>query len=250
MMDRQKLICGKLLDIFRVLAISSNMPYWKNDEVTILISQGKKLLHITSTSLSNPVNEISDTVLDQSSPLADSFVSMEAFEKFIALLQKNGPIKGLDHVGFCYTVDSQEDELTKIKKVLLSTQLYLYEMESTDVAKWYFIGDRSHEVDPMLEFLPVLLNKTLLNNDPALSYWMPHIQIDMETSCSAAKISEMMHEIFGETRKPIFQIDPGSGVYAVRMWLGTISGINIMLDIGTNIVSLPWVRANMLRELK
>ena len=233
----------KLLEVFGVLAKSPNMAYMNNGEVTIKTFSGQVLLHITQTAITTPVTKITDQVFQQKSPLPDAFVSMGDFGIFVDGLMKK-EIKGLDHVGFCYTTDSQENELTRIKKALQRSPFYLYEMKSTDIAKWYFIGDRSHSLDPMVELLPAPTN-----NEPDLPFWMPHVQIDMETQYTAAGISEMIHEIFGNARKPQFQIDPGSGVYAVRFWLGTVSGVNVMLDIGTNIVDLEWVRKNMLYEI-
>lgn len=236
---RKERVLQKLLEVFGILARCPNMNYMKGGKVVIKTSSGKSLLSVTETMIATPVTNITDRVFQQKSSLPDSFISTEDFTKLIDRL--NPSVKGLDHVGFCYTVQSQAKELLDIEHAL--KDMHVYEMTSTDLAKWYFVGDRDNWKDPMIELLPALPNNT-----PDLPYWMPHVQIDMETNCSAAQISEMIRKIFGDTRKPQFQIDPGSGVYAVRLWLGTVSGVNIMLDIGTNIVDLRWVRVHMLYE--
>lgn len=243
--ERKTQLCEKLLDVFQTLSLTPVLPYFKNHEVNIRTSAGKELLRITKDSIATPVPESSDSIFNTPISVADSFVPMDAFAKFIEALSTQGPVRGLDHVGFCYTVASQAGELARIKKAVQPSVFHLYEMTSTDMAKWYFIGDRTNYMDPMIELLPVVSG-----DYPDLPYWMPHVQIDMETGFTDAEICRVIQEYFGDSRKPILQRDPRAGVYGVRIRLGSVRGVNVMLDIGTKIVDLQWVRANMLVELQ
>lgn len=163
---------------------------------------------------------------------------------FQTLVDRLGPsITGLDHIGFCYTVLSQEKELARIQREMKKNTFHLYEMTSNDLAKWYFIGNARHWKEPMIELLP-----TLPNNGPELPYWMPHIQIDIETKLDCAEIEKVILEILPDAQ-PVKFSDPAYGVYNVRVRLGNVDGVNIMFDIGTNVTNLRWVRKNLLREI-
>lgn len=190
--QRKENVCKTLLEVFGVLARCPRLSYTTNGEVDIKISSNRPLLHIMSTALTTPVTQITDRVFYEESPLPDAFISMKDLTKFIDCITKK--VKGLDHVGFCYMTRSQEKELVDIKQTL--RDLHLYEMTSNDLAKWYFVGDRSNWKDPMVEFLP-----TLPNNATDLPYWMPHIHINIDTLLAATEIEKILKDIFGGTRQ-------------------------------------------------
>lgn len=238
--QRKESICKTLLEVFGLLAQCPKLAYVRNGEVDIKLSSGRPVLHITSTVLTTPVTEITNQIFRDKSPLPDTFVSTADLAKLVDRITKR--VNGLDHIGFCYTTQSHEKELVNIKQAL--HDLHLYEMTSNDLAKWYFVGDRNNWRDPMVELLP-----TLLNVDPQLPYYLPHIHINIETTLGWVEIENMMKEIFRDTRLPAKFSHPTYGVYSMRLWLGTVSGVNIMLDIGTNVNNLQWIRAHMLYEI-
>ncbi len=237
--QRKEGVFAKLIEIFKILSTCPRLPYYENGEVNIMFS-GNPLLKITGSEIVTPAENISDTVLLQKSSLPDSFVSMGDLQKFVDWL--NSGIKQIDHIGFCYTVDSQEKELERIKEAVHGANLY--EMTSNDQAKWYFVGDASDWRDPMIELLPALPN-----NASDVPYWMPHIHVDILTSYSADEIVGKIEEIFGNWFVPLRYTDPEWGTHCVRLWLGTIAGININLDISTKVRNLKWVRAHMLQKI-
>lgn len=239
--QQKKHVCNKLLEVFGVLARCLSYDYMMDGEVVIKTIGGLPLLHVASTTLTTPITEITDRVFQQTSSLLDAFISMADFAKFVDHLNKKDEVKGLDHVGFCYMTRSQEKELADIKDA--RSDLHLYEMTSNDLAKWYFVGDRSNWKDPMVELLP-----TLPNDDPESPYWMPHIHIDIETTLGGTEIEKVIKDIFKDTRHPSKFSHPTYGVYSVRLWLGTVSGVNIILDVGTNVINLQWIRAHLLYE--
>lgn len=98
----------------------------------------------------------------------------------------------------------------------------------------------------MIELLPVVVPKDPPKDIP---YWMPHIHIDINTSLSADEIVGVIKQVVGDSRTPIRYTDPERGTHCVRLWLGTVSGVNINLDLSTKVRNLEWVRNNMLREI-
>lgn len=241
---RERRVSSKLIKIFRVLSSSGTFPYVFNNEVRIGLASGAPLVHITSGAIATPVKEISDSIFDTATTLPDSFVSMEDFSKLIDYFNEENAITGLDHIGFCYPVSSQEKELERIKQCVRMTPFRLYEWRSNDFSKWYFVGDLGNWKDPVIELLP-----TPPNDEPELAYWMPHIHIDMNTKLSSDTIIRFLKNVFGDTKRPTLKRDR-FGVYSVRLWLGAVAGVNIHLDIATTVRNVRWVRANMLRQIQ
>lgn len=238
---RKRKVSRVLADIFRLLSRSPNMLYASEVSIVVMAAD-KELVHITDYSLETAVTSLTDSVFGEASSLSDTFVELVDFGLLAQGLA--GDIKRLDHIGFCYTVASQEAERERIKKSLGSTRWHLYEMESNDFAKWYLIGDTKRWQDPMIELLP-----TLPNRDPGLPYWMPHVHVDINTSLTADEILNITKAVFGGTRKPTLYTDPEWGTHCVRIWLGMVAGVNIELDLSTKIRNLQWVRAHLLSEI-
>ena len=238
---RKKKVSRVLAGIFRLLSVSQNMPYASEGSIVVMAAD-KELVHITDDSLETAVTSLTDSVFGEASSQSDAFVEMADFGALAQGLAAY--IKRLDHIGFCYTVASQEEERERIKNTLATTHWHLYEMESNDLAKWYLIGDTKRWQDPMIELLPALPNR-----DPDLHYWMPHIHLDINTSLTADEILKITKDVFGDTRKPTLYTDPEWGTHCVRIWLGTVAGVNIELDLSTKIRNLQWVRAHLLSEI-
>jgi hypothetical protein len=105
--------------------------------------------------------------------------------------------------------------------------LHLYQEESSDEGKWFFMGDISHNWQaPIIEY--VLIEQT---NDEWQQYWLPHVQIDIDTKLTADKIvlelKSFLDQTFNLTQLLL------AGNYIIRLWLGTVDGINIQLDFST-----------------
>jgi len=240
---RKRSVSAALYDVLSRFSICSTMPQCEKRKIIVRAS-GKELVGVTNHSIDSAVASLTDSIFLDKSMLLDQFVSMGDMDQLVRRIQLH--IKRLDHIGFCYTVSSQEDERKRIVREVSKTNCHLYEMNSVDVAKWYFIGDNRNWEDPMIELLPVQLSNKLPED---LQYWMPHIHLDINTSLSAEEIVQMSTEIFGNTRKPILYTDSERGTHCVRIWLGVVSGVNIQLDLSTKVRNLEWVRKNMLREI-
>lgn len=237
----EKKVAEKLLALFQRLSLSNRGLDYTNSEVVIK-ARGSALVRITAERIITSVQALTDSVFVNPSTLGDSFISDDQLKKLMDATR--GAANRLDHIGFCYLVPSQEEERRRIADSVKKTDWQLYEMESGDFAKWYFIGDTHTWQDPMIELLPALPNR-----DPDVAYWLPHIQVDIHTSFSAVEITGIIDTIFHEARRPILYSHPQSGVHCVRLWLGTVDGININLDLSTKVRNLQWVRAHMLHPV-
>ncbi|MEK7060716.1 MAG: hypothetical protein AAB937_00585 [Patescibacteria group bacterium] len=239
-MARKRSVSAALYDVLSRFSICSTMPQREKRKIIVRAS-GKELVDFTNHSIDSAVASLTDSIFWDKSMLLDQFVSMDDMDQLVRKIQLH--IKRLDHIGFCYTVLSQEDERKRIVAEVSKTNCHLYEMDSVDLAKWYFIGDKKRWQDTMIELLPVQLPNKLPED---LQYWMPHIHLDINTSLSAEEIVQMSTEIFGNSREPILYTDPEWGTHCVRIWLGVASGVNIQLDLSTNVRNLQWLRKNML----
>lgn len=243
-LNRRRLVAAKLIDVFQILALQSALHYVHRNEVDVFISGKRCLLHITPDTITTPVSSITEDIFaEPGSSLIDQFVTTSDLSTLMRLLNEHERVKILDHIGFCYLVKSQENELNRIKRALRGHAIHGYTMDSDDYSKWYFIGDLRDWRDPMIELLP-----TLPNNDSELAYWMPHIHIDINTSWSAHELEKIITSVFGTTRRPVRRSDQW-GVHSVRLWLGVVAGVNIHLDIATTIRNLHWVRTHLYRPL-
>lgn len=240
---RKEKVCGKLLEVFGILAESERLRFIIDKTVKIQNSLGETLLEINPKEIITPVTDISNSVFEDESPLTDNFVTNENLLKLIGSLNEKKVIEHLNHVGFCYKISSQTEELSRIRAVINKTSCHLYEMESNDQAKWYFVGYKNNWQDPLIELLPVPPNK-----DKFKDYWLPHIQIDIDTHLSADEIEKLIKNIFEKSRIPI-RLGDKRNTYCVRLRLGVIAGVNIQLDIATSARKVAYSRKYLLKTL-
>jgi hypothetical protein len=131
-------------------------------------------------------------------------------------------------VGFCYKVLSINEEKQRLVKAASESNLHLYQEESSDEGSWFFMGNISHDWQtPIIEY--ILIKQT---NDEWQQYWLPHVQIDIDTKLTADKIVLELKKAFGSDVQP-YAIIIGGVTYIIRLWLGTVDGINIQLDFST-----------------
>lgn len=212
--------------------------------VDIKISSGISLFRCANDSIYTPVSDLDKFFDKRRSPLNDSFVSLDKLEKFISYLNQNKLVVRLNHVGICYMVDSQKNEKQRLIQVIKNSGLNIYEEESNDLGLWLFVGDTKNWEDPLLELLPV--EDT---SDKWIDYWLPHIQIDLDTNLNADSIEKLSKEFFREEVKPFRVTVIDNIVYTVRLRLGTLQGVNIDLDLATNSRQVEYVRKEILKRV-
>ncbi len=201
------------------------------------------LFEIAGNCILTPVGDICPLLNSLKSPLRDQMIQPALFRKLIRLLNIHKSIVRLNHVGFCYRVSSQQEEKNRLIKLVRNTGFHAYEEQSGDETVWLFIGNSKEWEKPMLEF--VLVEKT---SDRWVNYWLPHIQIDIDSTLSEKQIIEYAKTIFGNLITP-FPIIINGTVYIIRLRLGSANGINIDLDIATNKRNVRYLRQHLFKQL-
>lgn len=199
------------------------------------------LFHLSNSAIITPVGNVFPLLLKHKSKLKDQIIDSLLFNEFISTLNKSDNILRINHIGFCYRVISQQEEKERISDVIKKQKTFhLYEMGSYDEALWLFIGNAKKWEDPMVELLPI--EKT---QDKWVNYWLPHIQIDIDTNLKAEEIIKTAEQIFKDKIKP-YSMVYGGVVYTVRIRLGIIDGVNLELDIATNARDAQFSRHHLL----
>ena len=75
--------------------------------------------------------------------------------------------------------------------------------------------------------------------DPDKTYWLPHIQIDIDTKLLSSQIEKLVINIYG--RKP-FPIVIDGKKYIMRLRLGRIDGVNLFLDLATHLRDVDYLK--------
>ena len=232
-----------LLDIFRILSFNQKLDFTDNGSIKINTSGNENLFTLTPNSISIPIPDFYETFVSHKSKLGDHIVDLQLLQKLIEKLNKENKLVRLNHVGFCYKVASIEEEVKRIRSALKEKAVHTYEEPSNDSAKWLFFGDTTNWSDPLVELVP--LEKS---DDQWIEYWLPHIQIDIDTELSPEEIREHVKSFFGTQIIP-YDIVINGTTYIVRCRLGSIEGVNINLDLATRHRNVKYHRENILKEI-
>lgn len=229
-----------LLKIFGVLSSHFKREYVNYsdyDRFELLTYDKRKLFEVNKKQVILPGNISLEQFFIYKSSLKNKLSDLEKVSSLISNLSSDKSFL-LNHIGICYKTDSKNEERNKLKKSI-GKIWNLYEMKSTDESLWLFVGDTKNWQNALIEFLPV--EKT---TDPNFEIWFPHIHIDIDTGQTAEKIEETISNIFQEEIKP-YRLS----IYSIRIRLGIVSGVNIMIDFGTDKKRTEYARKNLLVQL-
>lgn len=218
-----------LQEILSILRINSNIKPVSND-----------MLKISTSEIRTPIGNMLTLLSQHRSILTDQEVDISLLRKLVSRLLNNSLIR-LNHIGFCYKVESQEAEKQKLSELTVKSKFHLYQEESNDYGLWLFLGNTSDWHDPMIELLPV--EKT---SDKWVDYWLPHIQIDLDTRLTSNELENVIKLAYEDRIKP-FPIVINGTTYILRSRLGITSGVNIFLDLTTNARKVQYHRQNILK---
>jgi len=200
-------------------------------------------IKITDSQIITPVGDVSSILYHNMSALKDSTINLDKLKELILILDKNDSIVRLNHVGFGYLVEDKLLERHRLIDLVRKTDMFLYEEESNDFGLWLFIGDLSNWENPLVEFVPVK------NNEQNIDFFLPHIQIDIDTTLNEEEIESLIYKVFDGVVKP-YRIAVINGItYIVRNRLGVISGINFFLDLATKSRNVRYHRQNILKKI-
>jgi hypothetical protein len=188
------------------------------------------LFRIENAKIATPLaDDTLSSLFTYRSKRADEFVERPAIESLIAAIKAGSGYKGINHIGFHYKVVSKEDEVKRIAQEASGKGYHTYQEPSSDDAAWVFVGDISEITNPLLEFLPHN-GKT---NDKWVDYYLPHIQLDIDTGLSPDEIEVLVKKFIHKPFTP-YSIKIDGITYIQRVNLGCVEGVNIMLDLSTN----------------
>lgn len=202
----------------------------------------RELLAITPHSLKVPIT-IDRRLFAHPSPLREVKPDDHDISRLGTALEKKRAIIRLNHIGFCYKVASRQTERRLLIARAQTKGWHVYEEPSVDEGLWLFVGDTESWQNPLLEYIPVAETKNRW-----AAYWLPHIQIDLDTSLSEREIKNILRSVFWRKASPHATVIDGV-VYFVGVWLGVVSGVNFELDLGTNARNTRYAREHILQRL-
>lgn len=224
--------------IIKTLSNNRNLSSLTNK---ILIGKDNKdlLLELTKDQINTPIGNVLPLLNDNKSPLQDTSVDVNKLKRLVKVLSVPQSIIGFDHIGFCYKVDLVTEEKERLIKLMKQTDFCLYEEPSNDGGIWLFIGNIHQWRDPLIELIPIEST-----DDKWKNYWLPHVQIDINTNLTAEEIVIRVKFIYGKSVEP-YLIKIGGIAYITRCRLGIINGVNINLDLATKSRDVEFLRKNI-----
>ncbi|HUW22232.1 MAG TPA: hypothetical protein VMW41_06235 [Candidatus Bathyarchaeia archaeon] len=235
---------NKIFKILRLLP--EGITFTDNGEksANVALSNGRVLLKISASDIQIPGISIANGFYQKPSPLADNFVSQSQIERLFEILTLNNLFQRLNHLGFCYPVESVKAERERLIKEAKSANWHLYQESSNDNSAWLFIGERNLWPDPLVE---LIFNENI--QDKWKNYWLPHFQIDIDTYLNGDEIEKLVTDTFQGKVKPYRIIANDKFIVLVRARLGIVSGINVNLDLGFEGRMTRYSRLKLLSQL-
>ena len=235
----------KLIEILGTISKESTLALSNKENAVVTLKDNRTLMTISHTNIVIAGVALSNNLFNQPSNLNDEFVPLQEIKDFFSYLFSNNFYKRLNHVGFCYHVDSISDEKERLIREAKKANFHLYE-ETSNVPhhSWLFLGNTKDWRNPLVEF--ILIEET---DDKWKDYWLPHIQIDIDTVLSDDEIMELVLKTIKGTIKPFPLFKTEEFTVITRVRLGVISGININLDVGFEGRMARYHRVKMLTKL-
>lgn len=234
-----------LIEIFRILSQNPKVNFYKKGSIQINSSSKQNLLLINENSIATSIPNFWNTFSQTKSKLENQVIDLENLNILLMNMTNKDEIVRLNHFGFCYKVLSQEKEKHNLEQASKSSFLHLYQETSNNDDKWFFVGDiENNWQDPLIEYI-------LIGNsrDKWIEYWLPHMQIDIDTTLTEVEIEQRILQAYGDTAKTFRLLIIEGITYIVRFRLGVINGININLDIATKARNVKYHRENILKRI-
>ncbi len=192
------------------------------------IQVNNKTLISTKSRISTPIHNDILKLFKHKNDLPNEIIKIDNIRKLLQRIINTEHYKRLNHIGFCYKVNSIKKEILELKKIIQNSKFDLFQEPSTDQGTWLFLGDLTKITSPFIE---ILLNEGN-TGDKWEKYWLPHIQIDIDTNLSANEIYKILRNYTTNPNIP-YSIKIDGICYIQRFRLGTIDGVNFYLDLST-----------------
>ncbi|MBA4320730.1 MAG: hypothetical protein C0412_20255, partial [Flavobacterium sp.] len=86
-----------------------------------VIFPNKSLLNFFDSQLSTPIGNVLSLLIQHKSKLPDQPVDFECLKQLVDTFNSDQSIIRLNHIGFCYKVDSQENEKERLIDLIKQT---------------------------------------------------------------------------------------------------------------------------------
>lgn len=219
----------RLFKLLKTISKSFRLNILKEGMLDIGCSSGNSLLKVHNGNLEFVDRKVFGLMSSSKCKLTDAFLDFEDIKNLGEVIFEKSNGVDLNHIAFCYQVKSKNKERLRLSKVAKNKGFYLYEIPSSDVASWLFVGDISNPKDPIIEFLPV--EKV---DDYYMDYWLPHVHVALHTNLSVKDIKYTVHQVLRGNRSANPTVIINDTIYQLRVWLGIMSGINFCFDFLTN----------------
>lgn len=220
---------------------SAGSIYQEDNRYTIPSDNGVTLVGISDSAIEINGTDISDRLHPQKKSKLETRIGIDVFEAFMQELSTQSEVT-LNHLGISYYCKDLDDEVSIIKELLGSHALYEEDCRSR-TTKWLFIGNTSKPDEPLFE---LVLNE---RTGPVLSSWVPHFQIDIDTTLNIDELKEVIKNHLGDNWIK-WSIDvEGWGTPLVMGRLCSLEGTKVYLAIGTNVRDRIWHRREALHRL-
>lgn len=215
--------------------------YKNNDIFTIPKSEGATLVEVSDSQVVINGVSFNDRITPSKPSKLKERIPVDSFKSFITELSRASEVK-LNHFGISYYCTSIELETANIKRLVDRGDLY-EEASGVSSTKWLFIGNAKKPQEPLFE---LVLNQ---RSAPVLSSWVPHFQIDIDTTIPIEDLQDIINKHLGtDWVKWSITVDDW-GVPLVMGRLCSIDGLKVYLGIGTNKRDRIWHREKGLKQL-
>ncbi len=229
----------RIIEILKQNGVDS--IYSENDSFVIPKNDDSPLVSISNDAILINRTSFNDRLVPSRPSKLNNKVETSVFSAFINELLSASEVK-LNHFGISYYCTDLSAEVSNVKKLLGSNELYEESAESTST-RWLFIGNTGKPSEPLFE---LVLNE---RKKPALSSWTPHIQIDIDTTLSYVDLQKVIKKHFGDNWiKWSIEVE-NWGVPLVVGRLCSIDGVKVYLGIGTDKRRREWHRTEALKQL-
>ena len=200
------------------------------------------LVHINYKTIALAGFNIQEKIKPNKIPEKENIKNIEKFDGFIDSIKPS--IKRLNHLGISYGCTNISEELKTYIKLAKENHIQLTEEKSdSPKSRWFFIKNSNNWKSPLFEIVLTESPSTIEND------WIPHFQIDIDTSLTPQEVSDICKKHFGKDFVGWELTVPNKGVVLAMGKLGDVSGVNIYLGIGTNLRNTKNHREKILKSI-
>lgn len=215
----------------------------KTNDSIVLYSGSQAIISVTEHAITLLGDkDLSQQLQIHSTKKFNSIVGTTQLAAFIADIKPS--ITMVNHLGISYACPDIEKEVGTYMAIVHKSDVNMYEEPSGFAReRWFFIGDHTNERNSLFE---IVLRQSA---SPKPDYWIPHFQVDIDTSLS---IEELRHLAEKHLGKNFFGWELDIKNYGVVLAMGRLSdlyGVKLYLGLGTQLRDNKWHREHGLIKI-